>query len=403
MQLSIIADDLTGAADCAARCHTAGLSATIRVNCEASTQVGEQKADVLSVNFDSRHLPPVAAAERVQQGLSAMLDPTQPAIWYKKIDSTLRGNIGAELAAMLPLITPVGKRPCAVISPAFPAQQRGLQHGSLVYELSNAPRHLPSMLAEQTTLPIALIELADVRLGRKHLADLLCQHYAAGAQLLVIDGISDDDLTAIVTATRQALPDALLCGSAGMILPLAAICQQDLQYQSKHVEQTRSTNNSAMIIVGSASEMAHRQIATVERQQAAQIVTMRPDMTDAELASWARIEKEANLLLHLPKPDRTIAVEGQIARQMANLLVSAAYRLIEQRQPQTLILVGGDTAQLTMAQLGIQQLDVIDECQPGMPLSVGVDAQGTARQFILKAGNHGDEESLLKLITYVTR
>ena len=391
MKLIIVADDLTGAADCAARCHTAGLSATILVNSQTAAMAQWPDRDVVALNFDSRHLSPTAAAERVRTRLAPLAAAAQPVIWYKKIDSTLRGNIGAELEAMLPLITPAGQQPCAIISPAFPAQRRGLQQGMLVYELSTAARHLPSMLAEQSALPVALIELKTVRQGTAQLAQQLQQQVAAGTQLLVVDGMSDCDLQTIVQATRQTLPQALLCGSAGMVLPLATLLRPNLPETVRLPRSERSSNTHTLVIVGSASEMAHRQIATVARDGRAAILVAQDATADTPAIG-------SNCLLHLPKPDIDVAVEGATARQMAGLLVNQACQQIEEMLPQSLILVGGDTAQLTMAQLGIQQLDVIDECQPGMPLSIGVDAKGIARQIILKAGNHGDEESLLNLL-----
>ena len=57
-------------------------------------------AGALSIVSDSRHLPPNEAAERVSSLILPLVD-TENAIWYKKIDSTLRGNLGAELDAML--------------------------------------------------------------------------------------------------------------------------------------------------------------------------------------------------------------------------------------------------------------------------------------------------------------
>src|SRR4051794_37101822 len=101
-KLIIVADDLTGAADSAARCVHVGLSAEICFEAPpAQDDAGEPASvDVVALSTDSRYLPPEQAAERVTatlSGLSAWTGTT----WYKKIDSTLRGNLGAEIDAML--------------------------------------------------------------------------------------------------------------------------------------------------------------------------------------------------------------------------------------------------------------------------------------------------------------
>ena len=116
--LVIVADDLTGAADSAARCVQAGLSAEVWL--EPTREPAQ--VDVVAVSSDSRFLLPAEAAQRVRETLAILATgPTAAGVtWYKKIDSTLRGNLGAELEAMLALLP--GKS--AVISPAFPAQVR---------------------------------------------------------------------------------------------------------------------------------------------------------------------------------------------------------------------------------------------------------------------------------------
>src|SRR5688572_20171507 len=123
MKLIILADDLTGAADCAARCHQAGLAATIRL---PGARVHES-GGAICCTTDSRHLPADLAMLRVHE-LAAGLGEYVGSIWYKKIDSTLRGHLGQELDA---LIDALG-RTCALVCPAFPAQRRGLANGYLV-------------------------------------------------------------------------------------------------------------------------------------------------------------------------------------------------------------------------------------------------------------------------------
>ena len=83
MNLLILADDLTGAADSAARCHHAGLPAHVYLRPLA----GPLPPGAIAFSTDSRYLAPSAAAEQVRQLLIAL--PTAPtAQWYKKIDST---------------------------------------------------------------------------------------------------------------------------------------------------------------------------------------------------------------------------------------------------------------------------------------------------------------------------
>jgi uncharacterized protein YgbK (DUF1537 family) len=87
----IIADDLTGAADCG--------SAFVRHGLDAVVSWGDidPDASILAVDADSRHLPAGAAAACQVAALAAHWRPGMRL--YKKIDSTLRGQPAAELAA----------------------------------------------------------------------------------------------------------------------------------------------------------------------------------------------------------------------------------------------------------------------------------------------------------------
>src|SRR5829696_5347244 len=122
MNLIILADDLTGAAGCAARWRQAGLAATITL---PGARVSESDGAICCTT-DSRHLPADFAARRVHN-LAASLDTHTGSIWYKKIDSTLRGHLGQELDALLD----ARGGSCALVCPAFPAQRRGLKDGYL--------------------------------------------------------------------------------------------------------------------------------------------------------------------------------------------------------------------------------------------------------------------------------
>lgn len=395
--LLILADDVTGAADCAARCKGVGLPATIVLT---SPTAAALPTGAVAVSSDSRYLAPAAAAAGVHDLFHTLQQAAPPsAIWYKKIDSTLRGNIGAELAAMLAL-TPAAQ-PCAVISPGFPAHGRGLVDGYLVYDQAATPRvHLPTLLQQQTALPQASIGLAVVRAGVAALAAALDAGYRAGAQLLVIDALTEADLSTIYQATQQALPQALFCGSAGLMgVIAAALVAAQGETVGPALASPPALAYPLLAVVGSGSNMAHRQLLQLQQVPAV-------DIYEVDLAQQARVRvvagqgSHAACALHLPPPVPNAQLEGALARQYAATLGDVAHQLIQQRQPRTLLLVGGDTAVHLLQLLGIEKLEVEAELLPGMPLTTGVAAAGQHYQIILKAGNHGDEQTLVTLFAY---
>jgi uncharacterized protein YgbK (DUF1537 family) len=394
MTLLIIADDLTGAADSAARCHHAGLPAHIYVQPPQTLL----PAGAVALSSDSRYLSPSAAASRVAELLTHFIH--QPdLVWYKKIDSTLRGNIGAELDAMLAGLSATGQPTCVIICPAFPAQGRGLEEGYLVYG-QTPPRslHLPTILAQQTARSMATFSIRDVRAGVEQLAARLLSARQRQAQLLVVDALTDADLNTLLAAAKVALPTALFCGSAGLIEQLARDLALLSPAEPVEAEPAALLKQPVLAIVGSGSGMAHRQLAALRALPNVRVFTA-SSVQEAfdKLSNRSNRVERIGWVCHLPPPGPDDALEGPTARRLALSLAQVGTALVHSLLPQTLILVGGDTTVHVLEQLGIHQLTVVAELLPGIPLVAGVDAQGKTYQLITKAGNFGDEQTLVYL------
>jgi uncharacterized protein YgbK (DUF1537 family) len=103
-------------------------------------------------------------------------------------------------------------------------------------------------------------------------------------------------------------------------------------------------------------------------------------------------------LLHLPAPRAGAALDGPLARELAQKLAATALQVIDQVRPQLLVLSGGDTAVSMLERMGVTELVVERELLPGIPLTLGVDAVGRSYAVVLKAGNHGDEAALATVL-----
>src|ERR687897_2644258 len=156
MQVAIIADDLTGAADTGVQLAHAGYRSAVAFR-DAPIPPADD-LDAVALDTDSRAIPAGFAAKRVMEAVRSVRDIP---IVYKKLDSTLRGPIAAELAAALG----ASGRDRAVVAPAFPAAGRttadGVQlvRGVPVHETEakNDPRtpvregHIPTLLGASFT------------------------------------------------------------------------------------------------------------------------------------------------------------------------------------------------------------------------------------------------------------
>ena len=92
----ILADDLSGAADCASACLHAGRSPLVLID----PLVPQGDADVLAVDLDSRSKTPQEAGVAMANAVERLLSP-DIIVLYHKMDSTLRGNWARETACAL--------------------------------------------------------------------------------------------------------------------------------------------------------------------------------------------------------------------------------------------------------------------------------------------------------------
>src|SRR5215218_116375 len=220
MRVAIIADDLTGAADTGVQLARAGYRTAVAFR--GAPVPPAKDLDAVALDTDSRAMPAGFAAKRVLEAGHAV---QHARIVYKKLDSTLRGPIAAELTAALEATG----RERAVVAPAFPSAGRttvdGVQlvRGVPVHETEarDDPRtpvregHVPTLLAESfpSVRALGVEGLTDPATVRRALDEARC---------VVADAARDEDLDALV----RAVPDphqVLWAGSAGLALALGNV------------------------------------------------------------------------------------------------------------------------------------------------------------------------------------
>jgi D-threonate/D-erythronate kinase len=197
----LIADDLTGAAD--ASVHFAG-SREVEIRFPFPTPGApplpmvwdHSLAKGLSVlDTETRHLPAAEAAMVITKSCRGLRGGV-----YKKVDSTLRGPVAAELeAARLAL-----GRKVAVLAPSLPAQARTVHRGRLLIDGTDAGSVFDLLGAAAVSVPIEALSGASL------------------APLVVVDATSDADLDRIASACVRR-PDFLPAGSAGLAAAFARI------------------------------------------------------------------------------------------------------------------------------------------------------------------------------------
>src|SRR5215207_11237033 len=199
-RLAIIADDLSSATDCGAQMVRSGLSVVVPLG-NYSLPEQARAVQVISVDTDSRSLSANHAHAKVKLA-SQQLVAEGWTHFYKSVDSTLRGNLGAEIEAVLEIAKP----DCAVIAPAFPKYGRttveGVQylHGRPLHETEfgsdpTAPvkdADIARRLVEGSHRKAGRLELAQVRAGPSEVQRAVRGLLGDGIELVVED-IAEQD------------------------------------------------------------------------------------------------------------------------------------------------------------------------------------------------------------------
>jgi D-threonate/D-erythronate kinase len=386
MHVAIIADDLTGAADTGVQLARAGYRTAVAFR--GAPIPPAEGLDAVALDTDSRVMPAGFAAKRVIEAGHKVRDAR---IVYKKLDSTLRGPIAAELAAALG----ASGRDRAVVAPAFPAAGRttinGVQlvRGVPVHETEagDDPRtpvyegHLPTMLAAAFPSVAALGtgDLTDLVMVRRALEDSVC---------VVADAVHDEDLEALA----RAVPDpseVLWAGSAGLAIALGRV------YPGSHTGTTPPARaRKVLVVVGSLSEVARGQLRSLA-EYGCSVVPVPADGSGAgvEAVEMAREALSAGTCAALySEGERESSDAGAVVRVLAEVVGT----LSEDRCFDALVLTGGDTAVGVARRVGAVGIQLHGEVEPGVP--VGTLIGPKAYHVVTKAGGFGELGTLVKVV-----
>ncbi|MEE4572006.1 four-carbon acid sugar kinase family protein [Pseudomonas alliivorans] len=388
--LLIIADDLSGAADCAAD-FASRIDTHVLLTGSARDLSG-----VIAIDADSRRLPPQQAADRNRAALQQQNLPGMAL--YKKIDSTLRGNVASEVDALL------GLRGMALVAPAFPAMKRTTEQGVQLLDgvpvdqsdvWRNEHLHGTSNLLDMFTAQGLRTQGLGVDTVRDPVAlkSALRAALAQKVQALVCDAQLDSDLQRLAAATAEWHDELFWVGSAGLAhhlpqaLGLAA---------ARALEITPRT--PVLTVVGSMS--GHSQAQADQLAQAALpfCLTLQPktllDPGSADERSRLRLQLDAQLtaghdvLVRLDQQQRDPAQAALLSNALADWLAPTL------DNAGSLIATGGETARAILVAAGITHMTLRGELATGVVLSEA-RLHAHTLNVVTKAGGFGEPDTLL--------
>ncbi|KTS27379.1 D-threonate kinase [Pantoea stewartii] len=415
MKMIVIADDFTGANDTGVQLAKKGARTEVMLT---SQQKPSRRADVLVINTDSRALSAEQAAVAVKQALSPWVRPGQNSVLiYKKIDSTFRGNPGAEIAAAMA----ASGTTLAIVAAAIPSAGRMTRNGVcwvhqrplLETEFASDPRtpiissRIRTLIGLQTDLPVREMTLDDVRRG--DLADRLENLRQQPASIVIIDAESDNDLALIARAAFSMAARPLLVGAAGLANALPTDSYMDSDQPLP-----------VLVVAGSMSEMTRRQVAQAQRLGWADVVRIAVETLLAPEKEQKEIVEQACQILaqnrhcilqtssHGDDRNQIAALTGKYALSREALGETLSRRMgditlaiLDRARTGGLFLTGGDIAIAVANALGAEGYRIHGEVAPCIPCGTFVNSDIDDLPVITKAGGFGTDDTLCDALHYI--
>ncbi|MGB6544356.1 MAG: four-carbon acid sugar kinase family protein [Candidatus Acidiferrales bacterium] len=383
----VVADDLTGACDAGVQFARSRLRSVV----EIASGDASLDADVRIVNSRSRHELPEAAAEEVGR-LTRCLAPDADTICLKKVDSTLRGNIVAESKAMMR----AADLDFAVIAPALPAQGRTVAGGMLYVRdcAGSSTIDARAVLSKQGLKNIPLLSAGDATTPKKMAQEIL-RLRNGGAEFILCDSETKQDLERIAQALYQLPQRALWIGSAGLAKCAAQILATAFHQHgagravaSSEKSETISVGDSRqrpapiLFCIGSDHPVTMLQVRCLRESGKADVLNAGTATLD-DVRNIVRQGRHLLLLLYGMEADckrvRVLIAEARSAG------ISAA------------LLSGGNTAEFVCDAIGAAAILLRDEVSPGIPWGVFRGGVLDGLLAVTKAGGFGDEMALVNV------
>lgn len=375
-RILVLADDLTGALEVGAKFGQRGVPTKVTTEAKLSALSLGTRVQVLVIDTETRHLPSAEAAAKVFILARAAYSRGFAHV-YKKTDSTLRGNIASELDALLKACPSSS----LIYVPAYPRMGRIVRRGTLYVhgiptsqtdfaddELNAVGEsHIPTLIGSRCSTPVFSIGYDAVE-------------RADSPAVYVCDAETDEQIAHTAAAFARSDQFHLAAGPAAFAGSLA-----EYLVPSQPSPALPRNLRSGLVVSGSRSKASVEQL-----KHAAQ-----NGFTVAGAAEIPSILNESRWAI-LKLADRLLETATDFAGRTGKIVCE----LLAQKQPDVLVVFGGDTAYSVIRAVGHPSISPLGEVMEGIPLSdIEAGAEHRSRNFrlITKAGGFGPPDVLVTI------
>ncbi|CAN7678820.1 four-carbon acid sugar kinase family protein [Variovorax sp. LjRoot290] len=417
--LGCIADDFTGATDLANNLVRAGMRVVQTIGVPAGPLTAE--VDAVVVALKSRTIAPAEAVAQSLEALRWLQAEGARQIYFKycsTFDSTPEGNIGPVTEALMDALD----TDFTIATPAFPDNKRTvfkgyLFAGEVLLNESGMQNHpltpmtdanLVRVLQAQTRRKVGLIDHVAVAQGPAAIGERIAQLRAQGVGIAIVDAVSNDDLLRLGPALAQ-MP--LVTAGSGVAIGLPGNFGIA---PSSAASALPAASGRGAVVSGSCSLATNRQVQhfIASGRPALAIDPLRiaagVDVV-AEALAWAAplVESGPVLVYSTAESGAVKSVQGRLGVEEAGAMVertiAAIARGLVAQGVRQLVVAGGETSGACVQALGIAQLQIGAQIDPGVPWCYAVSeaAGGAGLHIALKSGNFGTDDFFSKAFTVI--
>lgn len=397
--IGAVADDLTGATTTGVLLARSKARTAVFFNEEAALKGGGvDELDAILISSNSRPLPANEAYAKVKSATDA-LKRMGVKYFSKRIDTTLRGGVGVEIDAMM---DQVGDDCVAVVVPAMPQSRRILVGGYSVIDgvaLINTPvaqdvrtpvkeNYIPRLLEGQTRRQVELVTLDKVLQGEEAIRDALKEAREAGGEVIVVDGITIEDVEEIAKACIELKWNVIAVDPGPFTAKLAYYRNLIKEEEPNIPPEADETGKTVLIAAGSATPVTEKQMEVLCQDPRHVRISVDPikliEGGDTALDEVFRAVHIAEDLLKSDNQPRAILFETALHGELLNLdeednkrhyaggmsanrinaglgtIISQLLEICGRDKIAGLYTTGGDTMVNVCYQLGVECIEVMD-------------------------------------------
>ena len=425
--VGIIADDLTGANDTALQFHLRGANTKILLDSEY-TPYNKGETEVWAISTESRNIEPKAAVEKVEKAVKSFMENFSFEYYYKKIDSTLRGNIARETLTMLNIL----EYDAAIIIPAFPQEGRitvggyhllkGVPIGRTEIAMdphspileSHIPTLLRSQLDEKEKDIVGTIDLKTIMNGAGPILIKINELIKDGKKLIIADSTSITDIEQLALAIKKCEKKLLPTGTAAGAQVLGKCWLAGIERTREPIKLEKLPK---LIVSGTATNITAEQISKLEQADDYDNVNFIPletadilDGVDNDIVDRIVTNLKSGVTVTVHTSHLIANFDGfsddsfnaeltkdKLSIKITDYLAELTRRVLEQINA-VLITLGGETSYKCCKAINSNELQLIDE----VASAISICSDLNRKWIITKSGNLGNTNTLIEILNYLT-